>query len=74
MSCTDWEIGESFRRWRKEYWESKFRQKYEDEMINKFDTHFYVGTVHKHPKEWIIVGLFYPPRQKMGDLFDEAAN
>ena len=46
----------------------------ENEMINKYDTHFYVGTVHQHPDAWIIVGLFYPPRQTMGDLFDEAAN
>jgi hypothetical protein len=41
----------------------------EDEMINKYDTHFYVGTVHRYPDVWIIVGLFYPPRQTMGDLF-----
>jgi len=31
-------------------------------MINKNDTHFIVGTVHGHPKEWIIIGLFYPPK------------
>jgi hypothetical protein len=30
--------------------------------------------VQEHPDAWIIVGLFYPPRQTMGDLFDEAAN
>jgi hypothetical protein len=39
-------------------------------MTEKYDTHFIVGTVHKHPKNWIIVGLFYPPKQAMGDLFD----
>lgn len=63
MICTDWEMGESWRRWSKDYgagWEAKFRQKYETEMIERFDTHFYVGTVHKHPSAWIIVGLFYP--------------
>lgn len=73
MSCTDWEIGKSYRRWRSEYgdqWEAKFRRKYEDEMINKLDTHFYVRTVHRHPREWIIVGLFYPPHTAMGDLFE----
>jgi hypothetical protein len=65
-------MGESFRRWRSEYgdrWEAKFRRKYEDEMLNKLDTHFYVGTVHTHPKGWIIVGLFYP-RRVAPDLFD----
>jgi hypothetical protein len=53
-------MGESYRRWRIEYgagWESKFREKYEDQMINKLDTHVYVGTVHKNPGSWIIVGL-----------------
>ena len=73
MTCTDWEMGESYRRWRKEYgaaWEGKFREKYEDQMINKFDTHFYVGTVHKNPGSWIIVGLFYPPHRTTRDLFE----
>lgn len=65
LSCTDWEVGESYLKWKDEYgddWEKKFRERYEYEMINKFDTHFYVGTVHGHPLEWIIIGLFYPPK------------
>jgi hypothetical protein len=24
----------------------------------------------EHPKEWIIVGLFYPPQAPMRDLFE----
>ena len=63
--CTDWEMGQSWRQWRIDYgniWEEKFRQRYENEMINQFDTHFYVGTVASHPNRWIIIGLFYPPR------------
>lgn len=63
MICTDWEMGESYRKWKAEYgdqWEGKFRQRYESEMISKYDTHFYVGTVHRYPGTWIIVGLFYP--------------
>jgi len=73
MISTDWEMGESYRRWRKQYgrqWEEKFRQRYELEMISKNDTHFYVGTVHRHPGTWIIVGLFYPPLPAVADLFD----
>jgi hypothetical protein len=64
LSCTDWEMAESWRSWKTQYgtgWEQKFRQRYEHEMIRKFDTCFFVGTVHQHPSEWIIVGLFYPP-------------
>jgi hypothetical protein len=64
LTCTDWEMAEAWRRWKAEYgdkWEEKFRQRFEKEMIEKYDTHFFVGTVHAHPGTWIIVGLFYPP-------------
>lgn len=67
LKCTDWEMGESWRRWSREYgndWEAKFRQRYEHEMINVKDTHLYVGTVHRHPHIWINVGLFYPMKEK----------
>ncbi len=75
MKCTDWEMGQAYRQWRKKYgsdWKRPFRQKFEAGMIQKFDTYFFVGTVHQHPKNWIIVGLFYPPKAAMGDLFDRA--
>jgi len=71
--CTDWEMGESWRQWSVKYgdgWESAFRNRYEKEMIEKYDTHFFVGTMHGHPHVWIIVGLFYPPRPKEGFLFE----
>ena len=61
--CTDWELGQSWRKWSREYgarWETKFRQRYETEMIHKNETHFFVGTLRGHPHTWIIVGLFYP--------------
>ncbi len=75
LMCTDWEMLESYRKWRVRYgerWESKFRQKYEQKMIDQRDTHFYVGTVSSHPHIWIIVGLFYPPvdpAERQGRLF-----
>jgi hypothetical protein len=72
LMCADWEMGEAWRKWRNDYgdqWEEKFRQRFEAEMINKYDTYFYVGTVHKHPDAWIIVGLFYPPVEHQQRLF-----
>ena len=77
MICTDWEMGQAYRRWRRDYgegWERPFRQCFERDMIEKNDTHFYVGNLHQRPNAWIVVGLFYPPAPAMGDLFDEAAN
>jgi hypothetical protein len=63
LSCTDWEMSEAYRRWSQTYreaWQEKFREKFERQMLEVNDTHFYVGTVHQHPATWIIVGLFYP--------------
>lgn len=63
LICTDWELGQSYRRWRREYgqeWRAKFRNKYADEMIGFNDLHFYVGTIYQHRNSWIIIGLFYP--------------
>ena len=65
LSCTDWELGESYRKWRRQYgsgWRAALRETYETGMIYKKDTHFFVGTVRHHPTSWIIVGLFYPPK------------
>jgi hypothetical protein len=73
MLCTDWEMLQSYRNWRKTYgdgWERPFRQRYEREMIDRFETHFFVGTIHRYPASWIIVGLFYPPRRQPRDLFE----
>jgi hypothetical protein len=72
MKCTDWEMGQAWRKWRIEYgdqWETAFRHKFEAEMRERFDTHLYVGTINQHPKEWIVVGLFYPPKVQQERLF-----
>lgn len=64
LMCTDWEMGEAWRKWSKAYgplWESKFRERFEVELITSTDLKFFVGTVHAHPDAWIIVGLYYPP-------------
>lgn len=65
LSCTDWEMGASYWSWKSQYgvnWEAKFRETYETRIILDSDTYFYVGTIHGHPNEWIIIGLFYPPK------------
>jgi hypothetical protein len=67
-------MGELYRKVRDSHgdnWEAPFRQRYGTDMIQRFDTHFYVGTLHQHPDTWIIVGVFYPlvpkpPKQETG--------
>lgn len=67
LTCVDWEVGQSYRKWSRKYsdWEAKFRERYERDMIERCDTHFFVGNQHQAPTAWIIVGLFYPPKQSM---------
>jgi hypothetical protein len=63
LSCTDWEMLESFRSWKRRYreaWETKFRERYESDMIRLNDTHFFVGNQLRYPNAWLIVGIFYP--------------
>ena len=70
MSCTDWEMTQAYRSWVRKYgdeWEGAFRNRFDFEMREKFDTHFYVGTVHGNPHSWVIVGLFYPQPETVSD-------
>lgn len=65
MMTVDWEIHQAYRDWSRRYgpqWEGKFRQRWEQEMIHRNDTHFYVGTMFAHQGTWIIIGNFYPKR------------
>ncbi len=70
QSCTDWEMAQSFRGWRWRYgedWEAKFREKYEDHLIENCDLSFFVGTDYRYGN-WLVVGLWYPlkgPRNPM---------
>ena len=68
MMIEDWEVGALY--WRlvdsgatpKEA-ANGVKQKFLDELCgpNK-DTHFYVGTILAHPKNWVIIGVFYPKK------------
>lgn len=67
LICIDWELCQSYRVWRDKYkdnWEWTLLNRYETDMILNRDTHFFVGTIHGHPGTWIIIGLFYPPKQE----------
>lgn len=73
----DWEVGALY--WNcvkryKEHWESKFRLKLERDLI-KADLMFLMGTMHRFPSQWLIVGLIYPPKPAQnsiqGDLFQD---
>lgn len=60
---TDWEIGAFFWKCQERYgsaWEEKFRQKLEEDFSKK-SLLLLLGTIHRFPKQWLIIGLIYPP-------------
>ena len=40
-----------------------------DDVAAEIDADTYPAA-HQHPDNWLIVGLFYPPKPTIGDLFD----
>lgn len=62
---TDWEIGALYWTCIKSYgpkgWESKFRQRIETGFAEK-DLLLLMGTIHRFPDQWLIVGIVYPPK------------
>ena len=64
MKCTDWEMGQSWRKWRMSTVTAgkSHSGRIQIEMRDQLDTHLYVGTINQHPKEWIIVGLVLSPK------------
>ena len=70
MSIHDWEVGALF--WRcvdngdsHQDAAAKVKDKFLSEICGPDkDTYFYVGTVHGHPRSWIVLGTFYPKVEK----------
>ena len=66
MSIHDWEVGALF--WNcvdrgdsEEVAAGKVKDKFLGEICGPDkDTYFFVGTVHGHPRSWIVLGTFYP--------------
>ena len=62
---TDWEIGALYWNCLKLYgskgWETKFRHRLETEFAEK-DLLLLMGTIHRFPDQWLIVGIINPPR------------
>lgn len=60
MKIVDWEIYQLYRKCRYQVnWEDLIRQKYEVELPRK-NIYFFVGTMHRWPQNWIIIGVYWP--------------
>ncbi len=71
----DWEVGTLFLKMREGYNEQVALEKVRDKFLGELcapnrDTYFYAGTAHYPREPWILLGLFYPPRELQDRLFD----
>lgn len=60
----DWEVGALYWNCRHKHgnnWEQPFRDKIFRDLVNR-NLMFLMGTMHRFPKQWLIVSLIYPPR------------
>lgn len=68
LMIVDWELNQSFRRWRYKYKPEqvlleKINQRWLGEMCSdKKDTNFFVGNVKRFPDTFMVLGVFYPPK------------
>lgn len=63
----DWEIGALFWKMYQKHgaagWKNKFLEKLEGDLPRK-DLMFLMGNQHRFQDQWLIISLFYPPKQK----------
>jgi len=64
----DWEIGQAYRDWRYKYKTQdillqKIREKWLDTICSvKRDVYFYVGNMQRFRDQFMVLGVFYPPK------------
>lgn len=66
---SDWEVGALYWKCLSSYgdtWETPFRKKLEHEFAGK-DLMLLMGNMHRFPRQWLIISLFYPPKQVGSD-------
>jgi hypothetical protein len=67
LSIHDWEITQAYRAWRYKYSSQtvllqKIEEKWTDICGPEKDVYFYVGNMWQRPKQFMILGVFYPPK------------
>jgi len=75
QSIIDWELMELYRKVRdlhlsRDEMVGKVREKYFDEMCGAGkDTHFFVGNHSLYPGSFMVLGVFWPPKSPVRELF-----
>ena len=67
-SIIDWEINQAYRTWKLDYNnQEELFQKIEEKWLNQMcsenrDVYFYVGNMKRFKSNFMILGVFYPPK------------
>jgi len=74
LLIVDWEMGQCYRRWRHKYPNEKtLFEKIEERWLGMCsetkDTYFYVGNMQRFPKNFMVLGVFCPPKSMQQTLF-----
>lgn len=74
----DWEVGALFLSMRELHGEAAALEKVRDKFLGELcgpdrDTHFFMGTTHVPFEAWLILGVFWPPRETQPSLFESAS-
>jgi hypothetical protein len=62
---TDWEVDALYWNCQRDYgqnWDIYFRLRLEADFSQNKEVAFLMGTMHRFPDQWLIVGLVYPPK------------
>ncbi len=67
LSIHDWEITEAYRQWRSRYKDQtlliqKIQEKWMYMCGPEKDVYFFVGNIWRRPKQFMVLGVFYPPK------------
>lgn len=67
LSIIDWEIGQAYRDWRLRYGSDQVLAKIEEKWLDianteKRDVLFYVGNMKRFRNNFMVLGVFYPPK------------
>lgn len=68
MQVFDWEVAQAYRSWKqgktRTEWEQVFRKEFDYKVKNSYDSLLFLGTLAAYPKNWIIGGIFFAPKQR----------
>lgn len=66
LKLIDWEVNQAWRSWRNEYpnAEERIRDKWLNDVAGpNRDPLFFVGNQHRFPDQFLLLSVFWPPRQ-----------